>query len=79
MGIPPSLRMGAPLSGRMGVIPNQEGWGTFPIGWMGILPAGVNRLKILPSVILRMRTVMKGDEFSAYCKCYADGTLFASY
>ena len=34
------------------------GWGVPTLAWMGYSPPGVNRLKTLPSPILRMRAVI---------------------
>ena len=66
MGVPPVGKDGGTPIEKDGSTPHQEGWGTPPLlaGWgtplsagWGYPPAGVNRLKIVPSPILRMRTV----------------------
>ena len=55
----PSGRMGYILSGLYGGTPIVIGWGyPTPSARWGYHPTAVNRLKILPSLILRMRAVI---------------------
>ena len=59
---------GTPWLGRMRVPPRWEGWGIPLVSWMGVTPsppAGVNKLKILPSIILWMRAVIKSRKCSS--------------
>ena len=69
-GTPPISRMGYPLSRHVTGYPSSAGWGTPNWTWDGVLPiqtwdgvpppsspASADRLKILPSLILRMRSV----------------------
>ena len=57
-GTPCQSDGGTPSLERMGITSKWEDGGTPLVNQMGYPPRGVNRLKILPSVILRMQAVI---------------------